>query len=127
MLMRNEQILSLRPSLNLPETETGVHEHFQNNTLRPILKYQHDLLVLIFKNYIEKRKNTFHALSKPQKLSYIEQAVKTDLKFKNRLLGVIIGHFTSEEFAIFSENETELLRRLTDLLVQRLQSVTNNF
>jgi hypothetical protein len=125
--MRNEQILSLRPSLNLPETETGVQEHFQNTTLRPILKYQHDLLVLIFKNYIEKRKNAFHALTKPQKLSYIEQAVKTDLKFKNRLFGVIIGHFTSIEFAVFSENETELLRRLTDLLVQRLQSSKDNF
>jgi hypothetical protein len=125
--MRNKQILSLRPSLNLPQSETGVQEYFQNNTLRPILKYQHDLLVLIFKNYIEKRKNTFHALTKPQKLSYIEQAIKTDLKFKNRLFGVIIGHFTSEEFVVFSDNETELSRRLTDLLVQRLQSARDSF
>ena len=125
--MRNEQLLYLRPALNLLETEKGTPEHFQNTTLRPILKYQHDLLVLLFQNYIEKRKNAFQNLSSPQKLAYIEQMVKTDLKFKNRLFGLIIGHFTSEEFSVFSENETELLRRLTDLTVQRLQSVVKDF
>lgn len=125
--MRNEQLLSLRPVLNLPETESGIIEHFQNTSLRPILKYQHDLLVLVFKNQMKMRKNAFFKLSLLQKLTYIEQTIKADSNFKNRLLGIIIGHFTCEEFAIFSDNETELSRRLTDLIVQRLQSVASNF
>ncbi len=125
--MRTQQILSLRLNLQLPVTETGIYEHFQNTTLRPILKYQHDLMVLLFKNYIEKRKNAYFKLTPLQKLDYIQQAVKTDVAFKNRLVGLVIGHFTIEEFIIFSENETELLRRLTDLIVQRLQSIVQNF
>ena len=125
--MRNQELLSIRPILQLPLTETGITESFQNTTLRPILKYQHDLMVLLFKNYIKKRKNAYFKLSPLQKLDYIQQAVKTDVAFKNRLAGLIIGHFTNEEFLTFSENETELLRRLTDLIVQRLQSAIQDF
>ena len=36
-----------------------VEESFQNETLRPILKLQHDLLVVYFKEYTETRKIKF--------------------------------------------------------------------
>ena len=124
--MRNQELLSLRPKLSLPDMETGMIEQFQNATLRPILKYQHDLLVLLFKNYVIKRKNVFDKLTPLKRLDYIQQVVKTDVALKNRLAGLVIGHFTNEEYIFFSENEPELLRRLTDLIVQRLQSVVND-
>ena len=120
--MREENLLSIRPVLNIETAESSVIEQFQNVTLRPILKLQHDLYVAMFRNYIEKRKNTFIDLSKGQRLAYILASIKDDFKLKNRLLGVAIGHFTVAEFAIFSENEAELTRRFTALLVQRLQS-----
>jgi hypothetical protein len=120
--MREENLLLMRPVLNIETAESSVIEQFQNVTLRPILKFQHDLYVTLFRNYIEKRKNTFIDLSKGQRLAYILASIKDDLKFKNRLLGVAIGHFTAAEFAIFSENEAELTRRFTALVVQRLQS-----
>lgn len=53
---------------------------------------------------------------------FIRQTIKSDMKLKNRLLGILIGHFTADEFVFFSRNEAELTRRMTDLLVQRLQS-----
>jgi hypothetical protein len=120
--MREENLISIRPVLNIETAESSVIEQFQNVTLRPILKFQHDLYVAMFRNYIEKRKNTFIDLSKGQRLAYILTSIKDDFKLKNRLLGVTIGHFTVAEFAIFSENEAELTRRFTALLVQRLQS-----
>jgi hypothetical protein len=125
--MRQQELLAIRPALYLPETETGTLEHFQNTSLRPILKYQHHLLVLLFKNHIKKRKNVFFKLTEIEKLSYIEQVIKMDLSFKNRLMGIIIGHFIHEELMFFTAHETELSRRLTDLLVQRLQSATKDF
>lgn len=125
--MREEKILSIRPVLDIETAESSTYEQFQSATLRPILKFQHDLFVDIFKNYIEKRKNTFATLSKGQRLAYITDSVKEDFKFKNRLLGVVIGHFTAAEFAVFSEHEAELTRRFTALLVQRLQSVVTEF
>jgi hypothetical protein len=121
--MREEQhLLSMRPFLPVETAESTEIEQFQNVTLRPILRFQHDLLVAIFRNYIEKRKNTFVTLSKGQRLAYIDASIKEDFKFKNRLMGVVMGHFTAAEFAIFSNNEAELTRRLTTLLVQRLQT-----
>ncbi len=120
--MRAEKLLAIRPTLDIETAESSVFEQFQNGTLRPILKFQHDLFVALFRNYIEKRKNTFATLSKGQRLAYIAASIKDDLKFKNRLLGTAIGHFTGDEFAVFSENEAELTRRFTDLIVKRLQS-----
>jgi hypothetical protein len=120
--MREENLIALRPILPIETAESNDIEQFQNVTLRPILKFQHDLFVALFRNYIEKRKNTFIELSKGQRLAYISASIKDDLKFKNRLLGVAIGHFTLSEFTIFSENEAELTRRFAALLIQRLQS-----
>jgi hypothetical protein len=120
--MREENLINIRPVLNIETSESNVNEQFQNATLRPILKFQHDLFVAVFRNYIEKRKNTFATLSKGQRLAYISASIKEDLKFKNRLIGVVLGHFTALEFTVFSENEAELTRRLTALLIQRLQS-----
>ena len=121
--MRDENILKIRPILDLDTTESTPIEKFQNETLRPILKLQHDLLFTVFKQYIVFRKNAFLSLKKDKKEAYIHDTIKTDLKFKNRLLGLIIGHFTIEENLFFQDNETELTRRMTQLLIQRLQSM----
>ena len=47
-------------------------ERFQNETIRPILKLQNPLFILVFKNYIEKRKSVFYDLSLDKKMIYIE-------------------------------------------------------
>jgi hypothetical protein len=114
---------TIRPILTFEiEAQTEI-EQFQNNVLRPILKMQHELLIEIFKQYCEKRKNLFDKLSEKDKAIYIEQAVKRDMKFKHYLEGIIAGMFTLEEYKIFMENEEELTKRLVNMLVQRLQSV----
>ena len=54
--MRNETLLlQARPVLALDTQLTGEDEHFQNETLRPILKLQHDLLLAVYQTQIEKR------------------------------------------------------------------------
>jgi hypothetical protein len=127
--MRDKKIIELRPELpnvTLPIIEDSNSilsiEVFQNQTLRPILKLQHDLLIAIFKHQIMVRKNAFYNLPEKSRSEYISHTLKNDLKFKNRLIGVIIGHFTLEEYSFFENNEAELTRRITDLLIQRLIS-----
>ena len=123
--MRDTKIIELRPDLDLDLAASNAVETFQNQTLRPVLKLQHELLVQIFKHYIVQRKNTFNGQSKIQKLEYIAHSVKNDLNFKNRLMGIVIGHFTISEYENYLANEAELARRLVNLLVQRLQSEAN--
>ena len=126
--MRDQNLLHIRPQLNLSLTKSTIEERqtiesFQNLTLRPILKMQHDLLLMIWKNYCEKQlKHGFLTKSPLLQSEHIAKSFKSDFKLKNRLLGVLIGHFTADELIFFMENEAELTRRMTDLMVQRLQS-----
>lgn len=129
VFMRDKKIIELRPELSnvtLPTIEDNNPilsiEAFQNQTLRPILKLQHDLLIAIFSHNIVVRKNAFYNLPEKSRSEYVSHTLKNDLKFKNRLIGVIIGHFTLEEYSFFENNEAEITRRITDLLIQRLIS-----
>jgi hypothetical protein len=122
MIDRNV-LKDLRPGIpSITDSDNySAAEQFQNESLRPILKFQHDLLISIFQQYIRKRKNKFYELSSTQKLAYIDQSIRQDQKLKNLLIGTIIGHFTPEEYERYIALEKELRRRISDLLVQRLQ------
>jgi hypothetical protein len=112
----------MRPVIITTDTESSIFEQFQNHTLRPILKQQNDLLLAVFLAYSQKRKDIFHTLKLSKKLIYIEDAIRKDLRFKGFLLGMAVGHFTKEEYATYVQHEAELSRRLTNLMIQRLQS-----
>lgn len=123
-MSNREKLKSLRPSIpTITEAnQTSRFEQFQNRVLRPILKFQNDLLIEIFQQYIQKRKGVFHKLSHEKKKDYIAQSIQKDLKFRNLLIGLILGQFTLEEYQTFQEQERELTRRMSDLLIQRIQS-----
>ena len=118
---KNSLLLSLRPVVStIPAS--GNAENFQNLTLRPILKLQNGLLIRVFREYIHQRKNVFYKLNEPDQRTYISKSVKQDQKFQQLLKGIIIGHFTDQEFDQFSSNEQEISRRLSNLLEQRFLS-----
>ncbi len=120
---RDLSVKNIRPAIPMiiEEAATSPEERFQNTCLRPVLKFQNDLLLAVFRNYLTLRKGKFYALSKPKRLEYIEQAIRKDLRFKSLLIGMIAGQFTVEEWGIYSVHERELRKRLTSLLVHRIQ------
>ena len=61
------------------------YERFQNLVLRPVIKLQNDLLIEVFKNYVNKYKCSFYDLSVEKKISYIENSIQRDIKFRNSL------------------------------------------
>ncbi len=123
--MRTESLKNLRPSINATIEQATPIERFQNETLRPILKFQNDLLKSTMLHYLEKRKGEYYKLAQNRKNAYLEHAIRQDLRFKSQLLGTIIGLFTVEEFVVFTQQEAEITRRITDLLVQRITSEFN--
>ena len=118
---RDKNLLSMRPSLNLA-MPTGSIERFQNNTLRPILKLQNDLILQICHHQFIKRKEVFFQLPKDEKLLYIENQLDRDKQLKHLLFGILIGNFTISEWQFYKEHEQELRKRMTSLLIQRIQS-----
>ncbi len=124
---RDLSVKNIRPAIPMiiEEAATSPEERFQNTCLRPILKFQNDLLLAVFKNYLALRKGKFYTLSKPKRLEYIDHAIRKDLKFKNLLIGIVVGQFTVEEWGIYQTHERELRKRVTGLLVQRIQDGYN--
>ena len=108
--MNRQQLLQLRPDIpSIAQANATTNaEQFQNRTIRPILKFQNDLLCAIFRAYVHKRKAVFYQLSKPDKLAYVDQAIRKDQKFKHLLLGTIIGQLTQEEWLLYQEEEKEI-------------------
>ncbi|WP_299100027.1 glyoxalase [uncultured Winogradskyella sp.] len=126
MASRLNNLLSIRPqilSAKVYET-TSAEESFQNKTLRPIIKLQHDLLIAVFKNYIRKHKNVFLDLNLDKQLNYISNAIQKDIKFRNSLKGMVIGQFTVDEYEEYIKNSSALNKRMTNIIKERLiQSV----
>lgn len=124
METRTKLLLSIRPSLDhIKNTDDPTNEaYFQNEVLRPILKFQNDLFVQVLKNYFLKHKNTFYSLSLEKRLLYIENALQKDIKFRNVLKGIIIGQFTLEEYHSYRSKSAALNKRMMQMLIQRYQS-----
>lgn len=120
MSTRNELLSAIKSEkLGVDFLDTLTEEAFQNNTLRPILKFQNELLLQVFINYAVKQKGIFFTLSPDKKEKYIENVIQKDIKFRNALKGIIIGLFTIEDYALYIKNSSNLNKRMMTLLIER--------
>lgn len=121
---RTSSLLVIRPNIDTIDKslKTKDVEAFQNNVLRPILKFQNDLLLQIFIDYANQYKGVFFKLSDHEKLSYIQQALSTNQRLRSLILGTIVGLFTVEDFGYYKLNSSALNKRIITMTIQRLQS-----
>lgn len=124
MNSRDLDLTALRPEISsaIVTPFMSTDEQFQNKTLRPIVKLQNDLFVLVFRNYVTKHKNVFYTLSLEKKMNYIENAIQKDIKFRNSLKGMVIGQFTLEEYEMYIQNSSALNKRMMNLVIERLKN-----
>jgi len=120
MNTRNHLILAIRgEQLGDIQTETVYEEIFQNKILRPILKFQNNLLLDVLRNHIQKHHKNFEGLTVERKISYIESAVQKDIKFRNSLKGFVLGLLTQEEYQDYIKNSSQLNKRMMNLILER--------
>ena len=124
MTSRQSKLKSIRPKISgaTINDNMSTDERFQNLVLRPIIKFQNDLLIGVFRNYVEKHKSVFYDLSLEKRMAYIENAIQKDMKLRNSMKGMIIGHFTVEEYAVYIENSSALNKRMMNIVKERLLS-----
>jgi len=122
MSQRDLGLLEVRPVIEGIQLHNSVSfdESFQNKTLRPVIKLQHYLIIEVFKNYIRKHKNVFYQISLEKRITYIENAIQKDVKFRNSLKGIIIGQFTIEEYELYTQNSSALNKRMMNLVKKRV-------
>ena len=120
---RSKNLIHIRPYILNMESfdKMSIQERFQNETLRPILKLQNSLFIEIFQNYIEKHKGIYHKFNLNEKLNYIESCLIKDQKLRNYFKGIVIGHFTIEEYGVYKKQSSELSKRMINMLKERLK------
>ncbi|WP_298535242.1 glyoxalase [uncultured Algibacter sp.] len=124
MNSRQFHLKSIRPEISSAtiNDDMSSDERFQNSVLRPAIKFQNDLLIEVFRNYITKHKSVFYDLILDKRMDYIENAIQKDMKLRNSMKGMIIGLFSVEEYLIYIENSSALNKRMMNLVKERLLS-----
>ncbi len=119
---RTDTLSSIRPTIAITTEKSNPIEVFQSNSLRPILKFQNELLLTIFNNYILDNKIQFSELKEEKKKEFIFNHFKNNQASKLFYLGIIIGMFTKEEYTFYTTNKQEINKRITSMLIERLSS-----
>ena len=120
--LRDKNIVLLRPKVNSNKNISYKNdiEKFQNVVLRPILKFQNDLLVELFIFEFEKTKTKFDLINNEQKIKLIINNLKYNNKLKQILLGTIIGMFSNKDITFYKTNYSKINKRIFSMLNDRL-------
>ena len=95
-------------------------EKFQNQVLRPIIKFQHEILSELFKMHLVKKKINTNAWDVPTKEKYIQKTLSNDQVLRNIVIGTIVGMMDETEISTFHNHETEMRNRISKMIGQRL-------
>lgn len=113
----------LRENLSIPVSgDAGQIEVFQNQTVRPILKLQNEIYVMLFKDYAVSKIPDFNYLTIEKKLNFIEQSLRKDHALKNIFIGMTIGMLTAEEMEVYILDKNVFNKRIITMLTERLKS-----
>ncbi len=100
----------------------SAEEKFQNEVLRPIIKLQHDLILSYFKHYLKKNKVKMNELNNTQKMDLTHKLFKSNTPIKTELRGLILGLLTLEEFKEYLSLSSQLNKRISNMIKQRIDS-----
>lgn len=110
----------MRPILHLEKFDSdGDLENFQNETLRPILKMQHNILL----DFLLQQKNIEDILTTNSNKNSLELKLKSFINqphLKDTFMGMIIGHFTPSELKFYGEHFKDVKKRISQMLLERL-------
>lgn len=117
---RDHLLPSIRPQLPPETADQQPMAQFQLHVLRPILKLQNELILSIFTDYLAEARQNPQVLSEERLRLLIDQALTRPTGLKPLLIGIIVGHFTAEEYTFYREHRTEIHKRLTRFLSKRI-------
>ena len=116
---RDQLLLGLRPALALAKASSA-EEQFQNEVLRPLLKFQNELLLELARNYIGKRHKAFNALKISAQVTLLKRASKQDPELRNILVYSVASLLTLPELPFYESHRAELNRRIVNMGLQRI-------
>lgn len=114
-----------RPNLpdEILEGISSPAEDFQNKVIRPIIKMQSDLLITHLHNQLKTSKIQLDQLPMAKKEAALDGLFTKKQAFKREITGMVIGHFSFEEYQIYSEMNKEINRRITQIVLNRCKDL----
>ncbi len=122
MTQRNQAVKALRSIIVTENIQTNPNQLFQDATLRPILKFQHQTIIALYHEYLVTNKINFYNLTLNQKETHIEQSLKKNQALQALLKGVVIALFDEVELNFWALNKEEVNKRIQQLTIKRIQS-----
>ena len=120
---RADKIKGCRPNIASKESKnTSDEEQFQNQVIRPILKFQNELFIKLFLSNCKTYKINFTEFNSEEKHDYINHMFKKDFKLRASFIGTVIALFTIEEFEKYSVNQQLYNKRIIQMLTERLKN-----
>ena len=120
---RDDKIKGYRPHIASKESKnTSDEEQFQNQVIRPILKFQNELFIKLFLSNCKTYKINFTEFNSEEKHDYINHMFKKDFKLRASFIGTVIALFTLEEFEKYSVNQQLYNKRIIQMLTERLKN-----
>ena len=113
--------LKPRPLLSLKKANSE-EEIFQNKTLRPILKLQHDLIITLAQEFLKSRNITWEKVKEKNPFQWLNINIKRDIPFKNQLIGMVIGQFSKNELDEYLTFQKEMNKRIINMMTERMVS-----
>ena len=112
----------VRPKLpdTLTEGELKEEELFQNMILRPVIKMQHDLLIVRVKSHFISKRVLFNVMDNKKRTEAIIQSFQSDHNLKKEIQGMIIGQLTVLEFQQYLKIERSLNKRILQMVRNRM-------
>jgi hypothetical protein len=116
---RNQLVKNIRPEISIDTHLQNDVEKFQSITLRPILKFQNDIIIAYFDDYLNELNINLDKENNSDKIKIITNHLKSNKRLKHCLKSLVIALFTKDEMDFYIANKIEIRKRLVELLIQR--------
>ena len=112
----------VRPKLSdaITEGELKEEELFQNMVLRPVIKMQHDLLIMRVKSHFRSKRVLFNVMDNKKGTETIIQAFQNDHYLKKEIQGMITGQLSLIEYQQYQKSERSLNKRIIQMVRNRM-------
>ncbi len=121
-MRKEDKLLGLREEILSKKSEQTPIEQFQNKTIRPILKYQHTILIAFFNANVHVQYIVSANFSLLKKQNQLKLFASKQLAFRAQLLGMVTGLFTELEFEFYLSEKVNLDKRITNMILDRFYS-----
>ena len=111
-----------RPIIFCEKEAVSEIEKFQNQTLRPILKLQNDLLIRFFQNQLIDKKIHWEKLESNKRIEVIHATFQKEISFRSFTIGLVCGYYNDQESKFYLQHKTELNKRIVSMSIERISS-----